>query len=204
MTTAVRAGTAFLACIVFLGLTGIVGCPFSPEDKDDIVVPPPKFKSRISPENLLENLKTAYREREVAEYESLLANNFTFVLSLEDQDEPDMPDQWGRNTEIEIHRNIFDNENVHTLTLEFVPGSQEWEPIENMWSILVTNIDLTLTGVVPGQEELGQQTLTVDDATSRFWFAEAGPATGNATSWTEPGTQNKIWKIVKWQDHPQY
>jgi len=202
MTTAVRAATLFVLCITILGLTGIVGCPFSPDDAGDPPPPPPVFKPNTAPESLLYNLKMAYTKRDVAEYESLLANNFTFLLSEEDQSQPDLPDQWGRDDEIQIHRNMFDSEIVQQLTLTFEMMDQEWEPTENMWSILIYNVNLNLYGIIPGDEDPNPQSLKVENSSSRFWFAETGPATGNTTGWNAPGTSNRIWKIVKWQDNP--
>ncbi|MFH1143491.1 MAG: hypothetical protein V1774_03005, partial [Candidatus Eisenbacteria bacterium] len=63
-----------------------------------------------------------------------------------------------------------------------------------MWSILISNINLRLYGIIPGQEDEGLQWLKVENATSRFWFKE--------NSWTQPGTSNKIWTIVQWEDNP--
>jgi hypothetical protein len=152
---------------------------------------------RTSPESLLSNLREAYALRNVAEYESLLAFRppaFTFVLSEEDQGQPGMPDQWGRQTEVEIHEHMFDAEAVQTLRLGYVIGTREWDPVENLWSILVSNVNLHLYGIIPGQEEEGLQELEVEGATSRFWFREE--------SWTAPGTSDSVWAIVKWEDNP--
>jgi len=198
MTYLVRSAAAALFAVFLLGVSGITGCPFM-TDPDDGGDPPvvPDFRARTSPENILFNLKQAYKLRNIAEYESLLALKlpaFTFVLSEDDQGQPGMPDQWGRQTEIDIHTHMFDAEQVQTLTLTFDEGTREWDAANNMWSILISNVNLRLYGIIPGQEEEGLQELKVEGSTSRFWFREE--------NWTEPGTTNKIWTIVKWEDNP--
>ncbi len=198
MTHAVRASTRALIALTLVMTAGLTGCPFMPDKDKDPVDPIPDFRPRTSPENLLYNLKQAYKLRNVAEYESLLALRepaFTFVLSQDDQQDPGMPDQWGRQVEIDIHRNMFDADIVQTLTLDFVPLGQEWDPTDNMWSIMINNVNLRLYGTIPGQEGEGAKELKVEASTSKFWFREE--------PWTAPGTSDNIWTIVKWEDNPQ-
>lgn len=105
-----------------------------------------------------------------------------------------MPDLWERQTEIDIHACMFDADTVQILTLQFEQGAREWDAVENLWSILISNVDLRLYGIIPGQEADGLQELAVDGATSRFWFRRE--------SWTAPGTSDSVWTIVKWEDNP--
>ena len=109
----------------------------------------PLFLDPISPENLLANLKMAYHEREIAEYESLLAKDFTFVLSPEDAGQPGMPSQWGRNTEIGIHQRMFDADLVQSLSLDFIIGDRVFDETDQLWTITITNVDLFLHGMTP-------------------------------------------------------
>ncbi|MCK4413626.1 MAG: hypothetical protein KAY32_08785 [Candidatus Eisenbacteria sp.] len=180
--------------LLLLMIAGITGCPFSPDSGNGDDPPPDLFKARTSPENLLENLKMAYRERVVAEYESLLAMDFTFLLSAEDAAEPGMPESWGRQDEIGIHTNMFDSDRVQDLSLSFDSGDRVFDPTDGLWTITITNVRLRLYGETPGNEGEGPEEYKVDSGTSKFWFRE--------NDWTEPGTSNKIWTIVKWEDNP--
>jgi hypothetical protein len=161
-------------------------------------IPESPFLPRSSPENLLANLKAAYADRNLAEYESLLALKlpaFTAVRSQGDQAQPGMPDEWsawGRQTEIDIHRLMFDTTLVKTLTLDYTTGEPQRDAMGGMWSIAVTNVNLRLYGTIPGQEDQGLQELKVEGGTSRFWFREE--------SWNALGTGDKVWKIVMWED----
>lgn len=181
-----------------LAVLTIVGCPFSP-DKGGGDGPPvePDFKERVTPQNLLYNLKQTYKLRNVAEYDSLLAMDFTFVLSAEDAAKPDMPDQWGRDPEIQIHQRMFDAEMVQTLTLDFVVGDLAWDPAENMYAIIIRDVDLYLYGSPYGStpsHPADRREYWVRGSRSRFWFRKNG--------WVWPGTRDSVWTIVKWEDNP--
>jgi hypothetical protein len=175
----------------WLALLAVVGCPFSPDDAPPII-PEPKFLPRTSPENLLANLMTSYRERETAEYESLLALNFTFVLSPVDAGQPGMPSQWGRNTEIGVHQRMFDADLVQTLALDFAVGARVFDETDQLWTITITNVDLSLYGMTPDFPTPKQY--RVLGGSSKFWFQQ--------NDWTAPGTSDRIWSIVKWEDSP--
>ncbi|MBP6876323.1 MAG: PKD domain-containing protein [Candidatus Eisenbacteria bacterium] len=155
------------------------------------------LRARNSPENLLWNLKQAYDLRNIAEYESLLAGepeSFTFVLSQTDQEEPGLPDGWGRQTEVEIHQHLFNPDAVPTLSLSYAVGPREWDPEANLWSILITNVHLHVYGLIPGREGEGMFQLMVEYGSSRFWFREE--------PWGLDGVDGHVWKIVKWEDEP--
>ena len=90
MTRAFRVSARVIAALAVLGLSG---CPFTPDQDDDNHKPPPvQFRPRTSPENLLENLKAAYQERNVDEYDSLLADDFDFIFCPYDQAQPNIPE----------------------------------------------------------------------------------------------------------------
>ncbi|MBM3316311.1 MAG: hypothetical protein FJY75_00520 [Candidatus Eisenbacteria bacterium] len=173
-------------------LPALAGCPFMPTKNDKPPDPVPVFQPRTSPENLLANLKTAYKERAVAEYESLLARDFTFVLSPEDAGQPGMPDAWGRNTEITVHQKMFDGDLVQSLSLDFMAGQRVFDPVDHYWTITISNVDLYLRGMTPDRPTL--TTYRVQDGTSRFWFRQ--------NSWNATGTNEPVWTIVKWEDSP--
>jgi hypothetical protein len=151
------------------------------------------FLPRTSPTNLLHNLKQAYAERDLAEYDSLLAEDFVFILSEEDQQMPDMPDSWGRDIEILIHTCIFGSQYLQTITLEYEIGDTTWDAEEGKYAAVIQHVNLYLYGSTPGHPTEVKE-YRVSDGRSRFWFRKNG--------WFSPGTQNSVWTIVKWQDNP--
>ena len=190
-----RNRSCFTVSLAILVAGLVWGCGDDSTAPNNIIQCP--FGSRTSPENVLYNLKQAYKLRSITEYESLLALKppaFTFVLSEDDQGQPGMPDSWGRQTEIDIHACMFDVDTAQALTLQFDEGVREWDAVESMWSILVSNVNLHLYGIIAGQEEEGLQELKVEGATARFWFRKE--------PWTAPGVSDSVWTIVKWEDNP--
>ena len=161
-------------------------------------IPGSPFLPRSSPENLLANLKAAYADRNLAEYESLLARNdpaFIALLCPRDGGMPGWPDErycWGSQTEIDIHELMFDTTFVKTLTLDYTIGERQWHGTIHMWSIPVADVNLRLCGIIPGREGEGVQELKVEGATSQFWFRKE--------PWTVPGARDSVWTIVRWED----
>lgn len=131
--------------------------------------------------------------RNIAEYESLLAKNFTFVLSEEDQQKPDLPDSWGRDAEIQLHRRLFDAEFVQILTLDFAVGDLEWDPVYGMPTVLARHVNIYIYGSTPGHPtEVSEN--HVQGSCSRCWFV--------MNPWTTGSRQDSVWTIVRWEDQP--
>ncbi len=180
--------------IGLIALLGVSGCPFMPDqDNNGGPPPPPAFLARTSPENLLNNLKSAYKQRAAAEFESLLAQNFTFVLSADDANKPGMDPQWGRDVEVRAHQRMFDNTYVITLTLDFVVGPRQWDAAEGMYTILISNVNLYLHGSTPSHPGDPKE-YRVENSNCKFWFVQKG--------WTDASNGLPVWTIVKWEDNP--
>jgi hypothetical protein len=181
---------AAAACLVLLA--ALIGCG----DKE--TAPPDQVESaflpRTSPQNLLHNLKQAYLERNAAEYESLLAVDFTFLLSEEDQAKPDMPDDWGLETECLIHRHMFDDGYVQQASLDFTVGNDlTWDAVQGMYTMMITNVDLFLYGSTPAHPtELKEY--KVSDGRAKFWFRK--------NPWTTGAAHDSVWTIVMCEDNP--
>jgi len=180
---------AAAACLVLLA--ALAGCGDKETDPPHHEESP--FLSRTSPGNVLYNLKQAYKERSVAEYESLLANDFTFILSEEDQARPGMLDNWGRAPEITIHSRMFDAEMVQTLTLDFNIGDVVWDATQGMYTVLIDNVNLYLYGSTPGHPTEVKE-YTVSASRSKFWFRK--------NPWTTGAAHDSVWTIVMWEDNP--
>ncbi|MBD3237359.1 MAG: hypothetical protein GF330_11685 [Candidatus Eisenbacteria bacterium] len=177
---------------------GLYGCPFMPDQDDGggnggVVI---TFEPRTSPENLCENLMSAYKERSIVEYESLLAEDFTFYFSEEDQSRPEIPEQWGRNEEIEAHEGMFDGEYVQTLSLDFVYDDpvfdeEHFDGVDSLWKVEVTNMDLELFGTPRSHPGEAPQLYKVEDGQVTFRFRKMHYAHSNG---------DPIWMIAEMEE----
>jgi hypothetical protein len=175
------------------------GCPFATKTGDGIIDPHPivTYEPRTSPQNLLLNLKKAYNLRETAPYESLLATDFEFYFSEEDQQ---IAEKLTRDQEIDTHRNMCTSAQVDDISLEFPMAEAILDenkpdpkyPDRNLWTIVLTNVDLVLRT----KDNQGQSmTYKLEDGIEQFWFREE--------SWLDPKTGKNIWTIVQWKELTQ-
>jgi hypothetical protein len=186
---AVRRGLPVLT--VLWALAAFAGCGDKETDPGHHEQSP--FLPRTSASNVLHNLRQAYLDRNVAQYDSLLADDFTFVLSVEDQQKPDMPDNWTRDIEVAIHRHMFDPAMAQTLILAFDPADPVWDSADNMYAALISNVSLYLYGSTPAHPTDVKE-YRVTGGRGKFWFRKNG--------WLAPGTADSVWTVVKWQDNP--
>jgi hypothetical protein len=181
---------------VLLGLT-VSGCPFMPDkgdgDDHDVVT----FHPRTSPQNLLENLKASYKQRQLDEYDSLLSRDFEFVFCPYDQSQPDIPDSWGRVDEIDAQDGMFDSEYVQDLTMDFeystpIFDEEHFDGVDSLWVVEVTQMRLSLTGTPPSAPPgTPAETYRVNDGQVTMWFRkDPGNVVGG----------RQIWKIVEMQE----
>lgn len=195
MTRAFRACARVIAALAVLGLAG---CPFTPDQDDGNghEPPPVQFLARTSPENLLKNLMAAYQERNVVEYESLLAEDFDFIFCAYDQAQPNIPDSWGRVEEIEAHEGIFDGEFVQSLSLQFeysqpVFDEEHFDGVDSLWVVDVTALRLELFGTPRSTPDEPAQTFKVQDGQVTMRFRK------DAGNFFE-GKQ--VWKIAEMEE----
>ncbi len=178
--------------LALLGALVIVGaCSDDPSKPGGTSQVPPDFLLRTSPENLVHNLVLAYNERSAAEFESLLADDFTFVLSEEDQENPGMPDGWPRDTEVAIHQSMFDTSYVQALTLRLTSGPLQWDPERGMYTMIVEVVDFYLHGATPRHPDDPKE-YRVMHAQEQLWFRREG--------WTAPATDDSVWTVAKWTE----
>jgi hypothetical protein len=182
-----------VGAVALLSALVVTGCPFTPEQGGGGGGQPKDFWNRTSATGLLHNLQKAYEKRNIAEYESLLATDFVFQLSNEDVvGHPEWPSQWGRDQEILVQSRMFDNESVQKLTLAFDVADSVWDPADDMYTTLISNVSLYLLGSTPGHPEVKEY--RVVNGRSKFWFRK--------NPWTASGKADSIWTIVKWEDNP--
>jgi hypothetical protein len=157
---------------------------------------PSPFLPRTSPANLLHNLQSAYEKRNVAEYDSLLAEDFTFLPAAEERRWwPGLPETWGHDTEVLIHVRMFDEGTVSHLTLRFTAGAVEWDAVEQMPSDSIHGVSLFLYGSSPSHPSDPSED-RLSSGRGKFWFRRNG--------WFWPGTRDSVWTIVRWQDYPEF
>lgn len=178
-------------------------CSMGCSEEDCCILPPPppfesRFRARTSPENLLHNLKEAYAERDIAQVESLLAPDFTFVFTPYDQAQPNIPDSWNRGAEIEAHLGMFDGRFVQTLSMQFddaghaVVDPEFTAPGDTAWVVVVTAMNLELFGTPRRIPDEPPQTFKVQDGEALFWFKRLAH--------TDPETGDPIWIIFRCQE----
>jgi hypothetical protein len=168
----------------------VAGCDDSTKPKDEDTGP--TYQARTSPQNLLANLKLAYEERELTPYDSLLATEFEFYFSEEDQR---IAEKLTRNEEITVHENMFSSTQVEDITLTFSLGDLALDtnepdpahPGQFLWTLTATNVDLVLRVTRDGMTTF----YDMEDGIEQFWFREE--------SWTD-AHGNAIWMIVKWRE----
>jgi len=150
------------------------------------------FLPRTSPSNLLYNLQQVYKYRDSAELESLLADpDFVFALSPGDQQKPELPDDWGRDTEILLHRHMLGAQDVQQLRVNFHVGDVTWDSSRAMPTVLITRIDLYLYGATPAHPTQAKE-YRVNLSDSRFWFRR--------NPWTTGAAHDSVWAIVRWEE----
>ncbi|MCK4408838.1 MAG: hypothetical protein KAW67_02060 [Candidatus Eisenbacteria sp.] len=148
--------TRRLAVFVLLAVFAVTlsGCwnPFAPDKGDPVPIPPADYHDRLTPEDVLHNLKTAYIWKHVDPYLDCLSEDFTFYPSEEDLQNPDpdhpMPEDWSKAEERAMHINMFTGANaVESITLtltEITSVFDEGDPgdiWDDTWT-LVEGVDL--------------------------------------------------------------
>jgi hypothetical protein len=184
--------------ILLLGLSiwmvvSLAGCPFSTKNEPDNGGDPPLiFLPRTSPQNLMKNLKAAYEQRDITEFDSLLDPVFTFFFSEEDQN---IGERLNRDEEIGIHRGMFDSDMVQDLNLSFDMGAvtldEERTTVDDsLYVMTLTNVDLYLYGKTPQFPLEDPRGYEMENGQERFWF--------HKRDYTHPVTKEPIWTIVEW------
>ncbi len=124
-----------------LAVVAFNSCIFdAAEDSGPPVVDPPlPFKPLKERDDVLFNVRLAYVQRNVDEYNKLLDDNFTFFFSPQDViDNKVSAAQWGRLSELTSAGHMFDptfdpagdTEPIGSisLSLDFPPGEDSWNP----------------------------------------------------------------------------
>lgn len=107
-----------LLCVVSCAAVFVAGC--STPGPGPELPPPPEFRDRTSPENVIYNLELAYEEMNAEEYLDCLSVDFTFYPCQSDVQNPELeiPAEWYKTDERAMHENMFgDGSDVESISL---------------------------------------------------------------------------------------
>ncbi len=173
----------------------MAGCPWSPSKKENGDTPPPTlYLPQSSPASCLENLITAYVDRNIDEYLKLFPEDFTFVFSPEDiTQDPSIPQQWGLAEEREFAENMFASDIVDRVELGFTQSVADTSDHEfpDTWKVGVTEVELR---VHTRNEEGEYLLLKVSGGFATFYFKEYPEETAS--------DGQPLWRIWRWEDQP--
>lgn len=186
-----------LAVFLLLALftLGLGGCwnPFAPDSGDQVPVDPADYHERVSPEDVLHNLKTAYIWQDADEYLDCLAEGFIFFTAEADQDpsnEDPLDPYWYKPTEEAYHRAMFASPVVEEITLTLthisVDSLEALDGSGDTWYEYYEAVDLLL---IETGENGWLATLP-----SLFYFRRVD---GQQSSTGQP-----LWEIIEWHDNP--
>ncbi len=185
-----------MAVVALLTLVGMMlwGCNQPTDNGGD--PDPDDWALRTSPQNVLENLISAYENKDVEHYVDCLAADFTFWMNEQEViDHPEyLPGYWDKASERQIHEAMFGEGGAETITLTLTqvgdpveiepphPGDPvHWEYSES--------VDLRVH-----VHENGVPTTYWATAPSKFEFRidedQVGPS------------GETLWEIVNWHDEP--
>lgn len=194
---------AMAGMVGMLGMLG-AGCgedvepPCRPFDK----CPPPyeeePYPARTSPLNVLRALERAYPEREFDEYTKLFAPEFVFEFAEIDVQKGTTPASWPLEDELNAARNMFSDETVDRIELEFSTSpvrpaveGDNLPTIEGIFVVELASVDL----IVYTRAEIGGLlSLLVDGHDAEFFFEESDDV--------DPSSGRRLWRIVRWRDKP--
>lgn len=184
---------------VALALLLIVGC--SSDGKKKNTEPDPSlYLPQTSVDNILANLIRAYQEKNAEEYAKLFDPSYQYTFAPQDVGGPyNIPTSWGRAEELTSATRMFegalnrDGYAPESITLSFTIGVPTGTELDSTWTkVVLSNVYLSVLARSPSsQDPLIYQVIGDKED---FYFVE--------TSETAPGTQQKVWKIVRWEDKP--
>lgn len=184
---------AVLMLLAALALT-LSGCwnPFAPDEGDPVPIPPADYHERLTPGDVIHNLKTAYVYKNADEYLDCLSEDFIFFPSPADLQDPNntMPDEWYKPDEQAMHISMFTGDDaVESITLTLTDITIEHDegepgnPLDDIY-IYVEAVDL-MVNLYGDQSYLAT-------APSEYWFR---------VDTDQSGEDGEIWwEIYMWFD----
>lgn len=174
------------------------GCLFSPDPKPP-EPQPSQYMPRTTISGVLNNLRVAYENRDIERYKELFdLDDFMFVFDPIDVNDPKnpVPENWGWPEEEASTRNMFEDDLVERIELDFVetaptnPSESDRgdRPFpEGTKKVIVTEVNL-LVDVRQDPENLRY---VVDGDNAWFFLVQ---------DTTEVQDGLPVWKIFEWRD----
>jgi len=144
-----RLAVSILLAVFALTLSGCWN-PFAPDTAPPVPIPPADYHDRLTPEDVLHNLETAYVWMNSVEYLDCLSEDFEFYPNEDDVTNPELeiPPVWWKIDEQGMHENMFaDNSDVDNISLtltvstfDYDEGIQE-DPLDDT-CIYIVDVDL--------------------------------------------------------------
>jgi hypothetical protein len=144
-----RLAVSVLLAVFVLTLGGCWN-PFAPDEGDPVEIEPADYHDRLTPEDVLHNLQTAYIWMDSGEYLDCLSEDFEFYPSDSDVNDPQNPVDpiWWKTDEQEIHENMFAHDSgVASITLTLTIAGIVYDenipedPVDDTW-ICRVDVDL--------------------------------------------------------------
>ena len=110
-------------CVLTIAALVLVGCSTGTGPDP---IPGPEYRDRLTPEDVLYNIRLAYVEMDVEEYLDCLATDFIFHPDQRDVQNPELeiPPEWYKTDERAMHEHMFDEEsNVESISLTLTVSS---------------------------------------------------------------------------------
>lgn len=184
MNSRVTRTAAALALALFLP----AGCLFSPEKKPPVVVPPIDYPKALSPQRALENMVTAYANRDSAQTDSVYHDNYQGVST-----DPSLPGgrvDFTKANEVRHVGRLRLDPNIISVFLDLgSPGT--WSPLPS------SDADNPGTWL---DIELNFQTVKIEDlANSTTWESNNRPLIFSFAP-VDDASGDTIWKIIRWKE----
>ena len=187
--------TRRLAVLVLLAAFALTlsGCwnPFAPDKGDPVPIVPADYHERLTPEDVIHNLKTAYEWKNAGEYLDCLSEDFIFFTNESDQQHANdpLPEEWYKSDEEEMHNKMFTGADAfESITLTLTETTRDTilglPGVEDDIYIFVEGVDL-LVNLYGDQAYLATEP-------SEFWLR---------VDQDEEGPYGEImWEIYSWFD----
>jgi hypothetical protein len=160
---------------------------------------PSLYLPQTSIPNVLANLKRGYQEKNYGEYRKLLDAPFEYVFAPQDVGGPNIPGSWGLADELTSANNMFsglpnrDNYWADTIKLVFTAGADTPTDLNPNWrKVVLSNVNL----------EIESREMTSSDPLTYQIIGDKAELYFVQTDETAPGTDLRIWKIIRWDDKP--
>ncbi len=144
-----RLAVSLLLAVFALTLSGCWN-PFAPDPAPPVPIPPADYHDRLTPEDVLHNIQTAYIWMNPVEYLDCLSEDFEFYPNEDDVNDPQNPVDpiWWKVDEQAMHENMFaDGSDVDNISLTLTIASLEYDygipedPLDDT-CICIVDVDL--------------------------------------------------------------